>query len=81
MKKVLIATAMLVIGALSGCAIVPAYGPAPDYDDGPYYGTRPYYGPPVVVVPGWGHGHRGGHRFGRDRGGHRFGHDRGGWRR
>ena len=52
MKKILIALGLLAATALSGCAVVPAYGPSAYYDPAPYYGPRPYYGSPAVVVSG-----------------------------
>ena len=52
MKKVLITLGLVALTVLSGCAVVPAYGPRPYYEPAPYYGPRPYYGPPAVIVPG-----------------------------
>ena len=51
MKKVLITLGLMAITALSGCAVVPAYGPRADYEPAPYYGPRPYFGPPAIIVP------------------------------
>ena len=49
MKSLLLV--LVSIGALSGCAIVPAYGPPG------------YYAPaPLVVAPYYGYGYRGGYR-------------------
>lgn len=50
MKKYTLRIAFLAVAALSGCAVVPAYGPA-YYEPAPHYSARPYYGPPAVVVP------------------------------
>jgi hypothetical protein len=66
MKKILITVACIAVTVLSGCAVVPAYGPG-YYEPAPYYGPRPYFGPPAVIVPGpifvprYGYGHRGWH--------------------
>ena len=51
MKKVVITLGLVALTALSGCAIVPAYGPRADYEPAPYYGPRPYFGPPAIIVP------------------------------
>ena len=52
MKKVLITLGLVALTALSGCAVVPAYGPRPYYEPAPNYGPHRYYGPPAVIVPG-----------------------------
>jgi|GEM_PF-1418313 len=63
MKKRTLTVVLVAVAALSGCAVVPAYGPA-YYEPAPYYGARPYYGPSAVVVPAPlfipRYGHRGG---------------------
>lgn len=76
MKKSLTVLASVAAIGLSGCAVVPAYGPGVYYESEPYYSSRPYYGPPVwvvpepIVVPRYGHRYRS-HRH----------HGHGGWRR
>ena len=77
MKISLTAIASLAAAGLSGCAVVPAYGPGAYYESepyySPYYSSRPIYGPPVVIVP---------EPIFVPRYGHRHRHDgRRGWRR
>ena len=52
MKKILISLGFTAVTLLSGCAVVPAYGPGVYYEPAPYYSPHPYYGPPAVIVPG-----------------------------
>ena len=55
MKSLLLV--LVSIGALSGCAIVPAYGPPGYYAPAPLV-VAPYYG----YGYGYGYGYRGGYR-------------------
>jgi hypothetical protein len=56
----ILASALLACGALSGCVVVPAYGP-PAY--GPQVYGHPVYGPPMVVAPWFGFGYYGGRGY------------------